>query len=181
MKVGESVITKNVKLTNKQRGIVYVSNGFASKNACVIHSLTPFLFLPFLVWALFLNVDILMHNVTKWNLSLGTTNSQKVYHYRYILRFYQWNKFVQNDGHHLLEMNQHGIFMNLVKIIKNRIASFVLPLMWRFEPEPYYFLHWIKDIMPFATKISNYPSIIVQNPMFGKNAIWCSYEQFTCN
>jgi hypothetical protein len=46
VKVGESVIMRNMRLRNRQRGSIYVSNGFASKNVFVVlsysFSVSPF-------------------------------------------------------------------------------------------------------------------------------------------
>jgi hypothetical protein len=83
-------------------------------------------------------------------------------------RFHHCNKLVQDDGHHLPMLNQHGIFKNLMKIIENYIVFLVLPLMWHYKPNPYLFLHWVMDIMPFATKMLDYPSTIIHTPMFDK-------------
>jgi hypothetical protein len=52
-------------------------------------------------------------------------------------RFRGWNKFVQNDGYHLPVVDQHGIFMDFLKIINNRIAPLVLPFRGCCNPEAY--------------------------------------------
>ncbi len=59
MKAGESVTTGNVRLRNKQKGNIFVSNGFVKKNTIAIHSLTPFLFIIFFIWAFFFIIDVL--------------------------------------------------------------------------------------------------------------------------
>jgi len=83
-------------------------------------------------------------------------------------RFRWWHKFVQNDDHHLPMMDQHGIFTNFYKIVENRIMSLVFPFRWRCDPEAYYLLHWVRDIVPRDTKMSDYPSAVLETPMLGE-------------
>lgn len=53
MKAGESVTIGSVRLRNKHKGRIFVSNGFVNKNTFVVHSLTLLLFIIFFIWAFF--------------------------------------------------------------------------------------------------------------------------------
>jgi hypothetical protein len=82
-----------------------------------------------------------------WN---GATISEQIsQRVNMLRRFRRGNKPMQKDGHHLPMVNQHAIFTHLFKIMEIQIPSFVLPFVWRCVPEPYYFLHRVKDVMPF--------------------------------
>jgi hypothetical protein len=81
-------------------------------------------------------------------------------------RFHQGNKPEQKDGHDLPMVNQHVIFTYLFKSMEIRILSFVLPFMWRCVPKPNYFLHRIRDPMPFVMKMPDYPGTLIETPMF---------------
>jgi hypothetical protein len=75
---------------------------------------------------------------------------------------------MQNDGHHLLVVDQHGIFMDLLKIIKNRITPLVLPLRGHCDHEAYDLPHRIRDAVPRGTEMSDYPSTVVETPVLGE-------------
>jgi len=83
-------------------------------------------------------------------------------------RFRQRHKFVQNDGHHLPMMDQHGIFTNLYKIIENQIVSLVFPLRWGYNPKAYYLPHRVGDTMPRGMKMLDYLSVVLETQMLGE-------------
>jgi hypothetical protein len=86
-----------------------------------------------------------------------------------MLRRFRWrHKFVQNDGHHLPVMDQHGIFTDFYKIVENWIMFLVFPLRWRYDLEAYYLLYRVEDTVPHSTKMSDYPSIVFETSMLGE-------------
>jgi len=114
-----------------------------------------------------------------WN---GATISKQIsQRVNMLRRFRRGNKPMQKDGHHLPMVNQHAIFMHLFKIMEIRIPSFVFPSCDVACPSPitfciksrtlcpsYYFLHWVRDVVPFATKMLDYSRILIETPMFGR-------------
>jgi hypothetical protein len=58
--------------------------------------------------------------------------------------------------------------MDLLKIVENQITPFVLPLKGHCDPEVYDLPYRVRDVIPRGTKMSNYPSIVVETPMLGK-------------